>query len=255
MEKKRTDPDSLTLIGHLDELRVRIFYCIGFVVAAAFLSISFSKQIIEFLKIPASNIIPDFIVLKPTEVISVYIKVSLVAGIIIASPALFYQFWKFIRPVIEKRLQSGIIKWVISAAILFFIGTLFMYEIVLPFGLNFLMKMTEGIATPMITLNAYISFVLAIIFIGGVIFEIPVISGILTSAGIITPFFMRKKRKEAVFFLFLIAAVITPTVDIFNMLLFALPMILLYEASIIVSMVIYKSKIQNKTEEIYAIEN
>ena len=255
MEKPSNDPDSLTLLGHLDELRSRIIFCLIYILGTTLLALNFSKPLINLLKYPAIKAIPGFVLLKPTEIVSVYVKVALGAAVIISSPVIFYNLWKFIKPVIRKDLRASIIRWVISSCGLFVMGVLFMYMVAVPYGIAFLLKITEGVASPMISLNSYISLVLSIIFCGGFVFEIPVISGLLTSAGIITPHLMRSKRREAIFILFVAAAVLTPTTDIFNMLLFAVPMIILYEASIIVSAFIYRSRLKNKTEEIYAIEN
>ena len=249
------DPDSLTLLGHLDELRSRIIYCLICVLAITLLALNFTKPLIDLLKFPALKSIPGFVLLKPTEIVSVYVKVALGAAIIVSSPVIFYNLWKFISPVIRKDLRPAIIRWVISSCVLFLAGIFFMYKIAVPYGLNFLLKMTEGVASPMISLNSYISMVLSLMFCGGLVFEIPVISGLLTSAGMITPYLMRSKRKEAIFVLFIAAAILTPTTDIFNMLLFAAPMVILYEASIVVSSFIYKARLKNKAEEIYAIEN
>ena len=249
------DPDSLTLLGHLDELRSRIIFCLIGVLGITLLALNFTKPLIDLLKYPSLKAIPGFVLLKPTEIVSVYVKVALGAALIISSPLIFYNLWKFIEPVIRKDLKPSIIRWVVSSCALFVAGVLFMYTVAVPYGLAFLLKMTEGVASPMISLNSYISLVLSIIFCGGLVFEIPVIAGLLTSAGIITPHLMRRKRKEAIFVLFVIAAVVTPTTDIFNMLLFAAPMVILYEASIFVSAFIYKARLKNKAEEIYSIEN
>ena len=255
MEKQNKDPDSLTLLGHLDELRSRIIFCLISILGVTLLALNFSRPLIDLLKYPAINAIPGFFLLKPTEIISVYVKVALGAAVIISSPVIFYNLWKFIKPVIKEDRRASIIRWVLSSCVLFVMGVLFMYMVAVPYGMAFLLKMTAGVATPMISLNSYISLVLSIIFCGGLVFEIPVIAGLLTSAGIITPHFMRSKRKEAIFSLFVIAAVITPTTDIFNMLLFAIPMVILYEASIVISSILYKARLRNRTEEIYAIED
>jgi sec-independent protein translocase protein TatC len=255
MDRTNRSPDSLSLIGHLDELRSRILWCLGLILAGTLLSLNFSKQIVDILKIPASKIITSYIVFQPTEIVSVYVKVAIACGIILASPAIFYHIWKFMKPVVPMGTRASVLHWTVSGALLFIAGVVFMYLVAIPLTIGFLIRMVEGVATPMITLNAYISLILVLTVSGGLVFEIPVVSGLLTAAGIITPSVMRKKRKEAIFGFVVIAAVITPTTDVFNMLLFALPMIVLYEMSIIVSSLIHKARLQNKAEELYAIEN
>jgi sec-independent protein translocase protein TatC len=115
-----------------------------------------------------------------------------------------------------------------------------------------LIGISRAIATPMITLNSYISFALSIIVIGGFIFEMPVISALLTRLHVITPMLLKSKRREAIFALCVIAAVVTPTTDVFNMLLFAMPMIVLFEISIVVSSIVYKIYSKDPAGEIYA---
>ena len=234
-----TNPDKLTVIGHLEELRKRIIISLVYLSCGTLISFIFAKDIILFLKLPAENIIKNLVFTRPTEPFIIYFKVALYTGAIISSPAIFYQIWQFIKPAISQQTKISLFNWVISVVIMFIIGTVFSYKIIISSGLNFLIKFADSIATPMITVDSYISFVLMILVLGGIVFEMPVISGLLTKLGIITPYMMRKRRKEAIFGLCVFVAIITPTVDAFNMVIFVLPMIVLYEASIFVSNLIY----------------
>ncbi len=255
MAKQNNNPDSLTLFGHLDELRSRIIFCLLTVLVVTLAALNFTKPLIDLLKYPAIKTIHNFVLVKPTEIMAVYVKVALGAALIISSPLIFYNLWQFIKPVIREDRRPAVIRWVIASCVLFVTGALFMYFVAVPYGLAFLLKMIEGVASPMISLNSYISLVLTIILCGGLVFEIPVITGLLTSAGIITPNFMRSKRRESIFGLFVVAALVSPSPDVFSMLMFAIPMVILYEASIIVSVFIYKARLRNKAEEAYLIEN
>ncbi|MFC1501347.1 twin-arginine translocase subunit TatC [Elusimicrobiota bacterium] len=253
--QKNNRSEDKTVIGHLDELRIRIFYFLAYFIVGMLAGLIFSKDIITFLKIPSIGIIKDFVFIKPTEIVTVYIKISLFAGLVFSLPALLFNLWKFFKPALDKTIKINFINWIVSAVLLFLGGTAFSFKIFLPLGLNFLMKISSEIAYPMITLNGYISFVLSLLLVGGIIFEIPVISAVLTKLGILTPQLMRKKRKEAVFTLTIFAAVITPTTDIFNLMLFVLPMVLLYEISILISAIMYRKSGKIIIDGVYENEN
>ena len=246
---------SLPLAGHLEELRRRIFYCLGFILAGTLVSFPFAGRIIDILRLPASGIIETLVFLKPTGMITAYFRVALYAGVVISSPALFYHFWKFIKPALGSGGNMSVINWFFTVLLLFLLGTAFAYMIAAPLALNFLLGFSEGTAEPTITLNYYIAFIITLLVLSGIVFEMPVIAAFLTMARLLTPAVMRRRRREALFALFVTAAVATPTTDIFNMLVFVTPMIILYEASILVSAVIYRAlKITPPLSEVYPNE-
>jgi sec-independent protein translocase protein TatC len=244
MDSPRTSPNSFTIIEHLEELRKRLLYCLMYVLLGTTAALAFAKDIIVFLKVPAQGIIQNFIFVKPTEIITVYFKSAVFAGSILVLPLILHQMIKFIEPAIGAEKRKGLFYWLFSIFLLFFAGAIFSYLVALPFGIKFLVKIGEGIAFPMISLSNYISFALCILIFGGVLFEMPVIACLLTKLGLISPKFMRKKRREAILGLTIIAAVITPTTDIFNLAVFLIPMIMLYEISIIASGFMQKNNIK-----------
>lgn len=240
-----------SLIGHLDDLRKTIFYCLGSVLCGTVLGLFVAKDIITLLKFPARGIIDHFILLKPTEAVAIYVKVALYAGCCIASPAILYFIWQFVKPAVGEDMRRGIVGWSLAALGLFAAGTYFAYAVLIPAGLGFLLRLSQEIAEPMFNLNGYISFMLSLLILSGIVFEMPVIAAMLTRVGLITPRLMRRRRKEAFFGLMVIAAVVTPTTDIFNMLLFVAPMIVLYEASILISSLVSRSVPLKPGEEAY----
>ena len=242
---------NLSVFGHLDELRQRLFYALGFLVLGMAGGMYFVEEIVHFIELPALGAVSSFVVVKPTEIISIYFKISLYLGAVISAPALAYNAWQYIKPAVPKDANVSFFWWLAAAAMLFFVGTAFSYKILLPAAYLFLMGLSKELASPMITLGSYISFALSIIVLGGGIFEMPLVSALLTRLQIITPMFLRKKRKEAMFILCITAAVITPTTDIFNMLLFVAPMLLLFEISVLVSSLIYKLYIKDPAGGIY----
>jgi len=237
MPTRKNDPDNLTVIGHLDELRKRIIYVLAYLTAGTIAGFYLAKALIRILEIPASAAAQNFILLKPTEVVSIYFKVALYIGVVLSSPAIVYNSWEYVKPAVPKDINISLTGWAASAGFLFCAGSFFSFKILLPAGYTFLMGLSKEIAVPMITLNSYISFALSVIVIGGFIFEMPLISALLTRFRLITPALLKSKRREAIFALCVIAAVVTPTTDVFNMLLFAVPMIALFELSIVVSSV------------------
>lgn len=248
----KNNPDNLTVIGHLDELRKRIVYALICLLAGVLAGLYFAKDFLHLLEMPAAGALSGFILVKPTDIISIYFKISLYLGALLAAPAVLYNAWQYVKPAVPKDANLSLAGWSAAAAALFFAGTAFSYKILLPLSYAFLIELSKEVATPMITLNSYISFALAIIAAGGLVFEMPVVSGLLTRIGVVTPTLLRAKRKEAIFALCIIAAVITPTADVFNMMLFVLPMILLYEVSVLVSSVVHKIYFKDPAGEIYA---
>jgi sec-independent protein translocase protein TatC len=182
-----------------------------------------------------------------------YFKISLFSGLIISSPAILYNLWLFIKPAVSKELKFNFFLWLLGIIILFILGTIFSYFTILPYGLKFLLTFGNKFAYPMISLNNYISFVLTILLITGLIFEMPIFCAMLTKLKILTPKFLQQKRKEAIFGLITFAAIITPTTDVFNLLLFVFPMVLLYEVSILVSYLVTKFSISSQ-ERVYFYE-
>jgi sec-independent protein translocase protein TatC len=250
---------SMSVIGHLEELRRRTIWCIAYVLLASLISMIFTDKILYILKLPSKNLINNFLILKPAESVTIYLKTALFCGLVVSAPLIFIQLFKFIEPAINESLNGKkffVLKWTFIASILFISGAVFSYFAVLPKALSFLMFLSQGLSdsTIQIALSAYISFVIALLFCGGIIFQIPLIAFIFTKAGIITPSFLFSKRKEAYFILIVISAIITPTTDAFTMALFAVPMIILYEIGIILSKISYRSQIKI-IGEVYGEQN
>jgi sec-independent protein translocase protein TatC len=184
----------------------------------------------------------------------VYVKVALYAGAVFAAPFMVYRLWQFVKPAASDDVQRTFVLWAIAAAFLFAAGTAFAFFLALPSAIRFLMALSQGLAAPLITVNSYLSFVLAVLVVAGLVFEIPAVCALLTRMGIITPALLRRKRKEAFFALCVFAAVMTPTTDIVNMLLFIIPMAALYEVGILVSACLYAAKPRTPAEEAYPHE-
>jgi sec-independent protein translocase protein TatC len=161
--------------------------------------------------------------------------VVLCAALVAASPWILYQLWNFVEPGLLPQEQKYISSIVFSTTVCFILGIAFAYFIMLPYMLQFFVSFgTAGIVN-MITIDEYISFVLQLMLLSGLIFELPMISFFLARFGILTPAFMRHYRRHAIVLILIIAAVVTPTTDPFTMGIFSIPMLLLYEVSIFVA--------------------
>ncbi len=220
----------LTALGHLSELRRRLVRCVIAVLVTTIISFIFAPQIFEILKSPAGGI--DLIFIEMTEMIGTYMRVSLTSGIILAMPYLVYQLIMFVSPGLtrrEKKYVYLILPWI---ALMFVGGVIFAYFILLPPAIKFLITFGSDIAAPQIKIGNYISIVSRLLLAIGLVFEMPVITTFLSRLGIITPKWLSDKRKPAVIFAFILAAIITPTFDPLNQSLVAIPLIILYEVSI-----------------------
>jgi len=149
-----------------------------------------------------------------------------------------------VSPAVDRNKQINIIVWVVLALFFFISGILFSYYVAFPAALKFLIHFGRDIAVPAIAIHKYISFFVAFMLIGGTIFEIPIIMGLLTDIGLLKPEILRKHRRYAILIILIIAAVITPTQDVVNLMVFSIPMLLLYEVGIIIAGLIEKRKQQ-----------
>ena len=150
------------------------------------------------------------------------------------SPFILFQIWAFVSPAISPILRVRVKYWFVSAFFLFLAGVIFSYFIAIPTALKFLIDFGKGIALPNISVGKYISFFGALILAGGIVFLIPVVMAFLVDSRLIKTSVMKKKRHIAFLGIMVLSAVITPTQDITNMLIFAAPMLVLYEAGLII---------------------
>jgi sec-independent protein translocase protein TatC len=232
----------LDVIGHLEELRRRILFFLAVLVLMSAVSFWQGDKLMVLVRSPIKELVDTLIFISPTEAFVAYVKVSLLSGFILSFPVLAYHSWKFLAPAFPKETRGRAVLWVFFALFLFFGGVAFSYFLAIPAALKFLINFSSPIAVPMITLGKYVSFFGAFILVGGIVFEIPVAIGLLTDAGLLRSRTLREKRAYAVLVLMVFAAVVTPTQDIINMLIFAVPMIALYEIGIVISSLIEKEK-------------
>ncbi len=228
----------MTFLEHLDELRKRILWS-AVAVAVAFCACwIFREPIFEFLAVPIKNSgIEKLVFIKPTEPFTIYMKVSFVAAVFLAAPAILTQVWLFIAPGLYQQEKRYIIPFLVSSTALVLLGGTFAYYIILPTALNFLINEFGSAFQPMVSAIEYFNFEVIIILGMGAIFQLPVIVAFLSMFGLITPGFLWRNFRYAFLLMVMIAAVVSPTTDAINLFLWSGPMVLLYLVSIVISWV------------------
>jgi sec-independent protein translocase protein TatC len=228
--EEETMGGAMSLLGHFEELRDRLVRSFIVVLAATFIVAIFTTQIFDLLLAPYGD---RLLVLKPTESIAVYFRVALTGGLVVAMPYLIYQVLMFILPGLAEDEKKYIIWGVPSATLLFLIGVAFAWFLMLPTAINFLKTWQPEIFIQQWQSREYVPFVLSLTFWIGVSFEIPLIIFIMAKVGLVTPKFLMQQWRFAIVIVAIIAAMITPTIDPFNMALVMLPLLSLYGLSIL----------------------
>jgi sec-independent protein translocase protein TatC len=233
-DHEERESGKMSFLDHLDELRKR-FVHIAIYLAVGFLACwFFAKRIYDFLAIPITRSLPPGVKLaytNPTDPFTLYMKVALLAGVFLTLPLILYEVWKFIAPGLYRKEKKYVLPFLFSSILLFVSGSAFCYYIVLPPAFEFLIKLGSSF-TPMIRIDEYLDLTNMMLLGFGAIFEMPVIVGFLSMFGLVTAGFLWKKFRYSLVIIVFLAAVISPTGDAFNLLLWSAPMILLYVISI-----------------------
>jgi len=250
----------LPFTAHLQELRQRLIKSLIAVIVGFGICFTFSEKIFRLLTLPLRanlrllihkpyiEIVPKahpvekLVFLAPAEAFWMHIKVSIMAGVILALPFILYQIWKFISPGLLPSEKKYVGPFIVAGTGLFLIGDIFCFFVILPFAMGFLLTYKTESLTPMISVGSYIDFTLKFLLAFGAIFELPIVILFLTKLGVITPQVLSKNRKYAVLIAFILAAILTPTPDAFNQTLMAGPILILYEIGIIISKISYKKR-------------
>ena len=252
------EDSKLPLTEHLSELRKRILISITVLFIVFILFFNYSERFFDILTFPLKSEITldtsnpyihlkektpiSLVFLAPAEAFWMHMKVSFVASFICALPLIFYQLWRFISPGLMSNEKKYLMPFLFASTSLFLVGSLFCFVVILPFAMTFLLGYKTGNLTPMISVGSYIDFCLKFILAFGAIFELPLVIIFLTKFGVVSPDSLKKHRKYAILFSFIVAAILTPTPDAFNQLLMAVPIIILYEVGILLSMLIQRKK-------------
>ncbi len=223
----------MTIIEHLEELRGRLIKSVIALAITTLLSFAFTKQFLEVLIAPMGSTLP--VSASPTTTIVVFTKVALISGLALAMPVLVYQLIRFIAPGLTPQEKRYLYLILPGATFSFIIGAAFAYFVMLPTAIPFLKGFLSDIVEPNWFIDRYISFVTSLLFWVGLSFETPLVIFFLAKLGIITSATLSRYRKYAILVVAVIAAVITPTPDPFNMILVMAPLTLLYEIGILLA--------------------
>lgn len=242
----------MTLAEHLEELRWCILKSILAVVVASGVSYFFANAIFAFVVAPLRQSLQpgqNLIGTGVTEAFFVEIKVALAAGVLFASPVIFYQTWRFIAPGLSGREKRLVLPFVFCATFFFVSGAFFCYRFVLPVAFKYFIEQYESMGvSPAIRIGEYFTFFFRMVLAFSATFELPVFTFFLVRVGIWDYRFMLRSFRYALVVIFVVAAMLTPTPDVINQSLLAVPMVLLYALSIGIAY-IWRRPEMNRDEE------
>ena len=245
------EAEKIPFTGHLEELRKRLVVCfiaigIGFVA-----SYGFKEQIFQILSRPLISAMgtgDKLIFTGLPEAFFTYLKVALLSAIMLAAPVILYEFWMFVAPSLYKKERSLLIPIVFISSFFFIGGALFGYFVVFPFGFKFFLGFASDTIQALPSMKEYLSFSAKLLLAFGLVFELPVVITFLAKLGIVSVDFLKKNRKYALILFFVGAAIITPP-DVITQIMMALPLMLLYEISILGARAFGKKKSDKSNED------
>jgi len=223
--------------NHVDELRYRLIKSLITVIVFSIIAYFFSDNLLQIISQPNFQIMDkvNLQVLKVTSMFMIKIYLSLIIGLMFSMPVILYQFWRFVSPAIDSKINFTTLLLFAMSTIFFISGAYFAYTSIIPISISFFTSLTsEVIAVDYnITLENYLNYVIWMIFVGGLVFQLPIISIIFKKMGIINHKMLQNGRRYAILIIVIVAAILTPP-DPFSQLLFSVPLVILYEISIII---------------------
>ncbi len=237
----------LTFWDHLRELRKRLLLSLYGLLGGMLVVGSFVERLVDELMKPVRLALPagsqKLIYTSAIEPMMVYIKVAIYGGVFVAAPWILYQVWQFIAPGLYKKEKRVVVPFLFWGTMLFYGGAAFCYWLVMPAAFPAMLAIaSDASMIPMLSISEQLGLVMAMLLGFGVVFEVPVIIAFLAMVGLVSADFLAKYRRHAIVLNTLLAAIITPTGDPFNLALMAVPMCLFYEVGIILARILGKKK-------------
>ena len=238
--------DEMNLFGHLNELRKRLTIMVVVTFVAAAVLFTKAEFVLDYFL--AINPGMELVFIAPSELLVVYVQISLIMALVVCSPVNFYEIWAFVEKGLYRKEKIYISITLVFGVIFFVGGVAFAYFTVLPTTLKFFMRIAVSDVASMISIKSYISFINTMLLCFGAVFEMPVIVFLLSKLEILKPEFLRKNRGLFIIAIFVLAAVITPP-DVVSQIMLAIPMVLLFQLSIFICTVVDKTNRKNAVEE------
>lgn len=271
-QKEKKSKNEMSFLDHLEELRWVLVRSSAAVITMAIVSYFFADFIFSDLIFGPTK--PNFItyrffcdashylgfadsiciteldfIIQNTQMegqVNIFVWVCITAGFLLAFPYILWEFWKFISPALYEKERKGARVFIFVSSLLFFLGVLFGYYVIVPMSVNFLATFSiSSVVKNQFSIDSYVSMVKTAVIASGLFFELPVIIYFLTKLGLVGPEFLRKYRKYAIVIVLILAAIVTPP-DVVSQITVAIPMLLIYEASIWIAVIVEKNKIKNE---------
>ncbi len=244
--KKKNKNGEMPLSGHLREMRNRLLVCLICLAVCTLIGLNFAPRLVEVLTDIGRTYGYRFVYLAPQELLLQYFSVAFLSALCVTFPVILYEIWAFVQPGLKKNENLLFSLAMIFGLLFFLLGVAFAYKVMLPFMLYFLIHLGEGTGiTASISVKNYLSFLLTVLVIFGIVFELPVVTVLLTQMGLLKIDWMKKGRRIVIVLIFIIAAVITPP-DVVSQIMVAVPMLALYELSILLCSLLLKLRTKRK---------
>lgn len=253
--KNQNQKGKMSLVGHLTEIRNRLAVCLVALFLVFIACCAFIRPLANRVLDMGNSLGFQYVYIEPSELLSSYFKLSLILAVVVVSPFLMFELWQFVSPALKPLEKRAVLPALFGGFIFFLLGAIFAYMIALPFMIQFLVNYNQSsLITSSISVASYIDFVMGMLVVFGIVFEMPMLAFVLSKLGILTPPIMRKIRSYVIPTFFLLAAVITPP-DVASQFMVAIPMIGLYEMSILISIVVSRRRqLAEKEEEEEALQ-
>ncbi|MBN2319651.1 MAG: twin-arginine translocase subunit TatC [Acidobacteria bacterium] len=250
LEKKSDLPEpgedesgKMSFLEHLDELRKRLLHIAAYLFGGCALCLFFWKDIYNFLSVPVVPYLPEgqLVFSKIQAPFNLMIKVAFLGGIFLTIPGTLFEVWKFIAPGLYQKEKRYVVPFLFFSVLLFLLGSSFCYFIALPAAYQWLLNLGRNF-TPLIDVMGYLDITIMMLIGFGLTFEMPVVITFLSLFGLVSAKFLFKNFKYAILIIVIIAAIMSPTADAINLLIWSGPMVLLYFFSICIAFIIEKRR-------------
>ena len=235
-------PVYLTIFGHLDELRKRLFVSLVAWLMATAVGGYYADPVLRWLLQPVAMEVHEFYFFSPPAAFLIKFKIALLLGFLIASPILISQLWLFVSPGLYGKEKKMILPLIFMTTLLFLCGVFFCFYIVIPFAFKFLIGLQTDFLKPMISIESYMDFLIGLLLAFGISFNMPIFIMAFVYVGVLRVGLLNRYQRHMIVLIFVIAAVLTPTPDISGQLLLAIPLVILFELSVVGSWLIERMR-------------